>query len=1714
MKKRKRNNQLTDKLIRQANIRYLLKKAMSFLACLVAMTVTVQMIRAAFALSAGPQGHLHSDSCYEERYITACGMEEGQSYTFTAEDGSKYTEVHQHSASCYVPTCGLAEDENHQHTDTCFARERVLICQLEEVDPDEALLRAIEEEKRAEEEAQRAAEEAQRAAEEAAQEAGAEEAQNEDAQNIENSVETSEVAAEEFQNENAEAAESSEDAQNTENEDGQNAAAEENNSNVVNDGEDAQAAADANEAANDQNNAADGNKEQDAVNQNPAEDSQNSADENAKTQEEDDKKVFFSSDDQEPELSASIQVFEAVTEKEHVRVYVVAEPGTFPVGTTMSVADVYDQNTINMISSAAEENAEENEEVSGIQAVDITFFDAEGNEIQPQKPIRVTMASDLVVESENPVIYHVDNKTQPQKPVAEEIKQVDENALVVHPQENEVVFEADKFSIYAIVKMETLTGGFVSADGSTYEVKVAYGSDADIPKDSRLELIEYAAGSAEYQQAKLKIDEYRAQSSETAQDMGADEYGFAALGISIIDPDGNEVEPAAEVSVSITMKSLPEGFEAEDLQSTMEVQHLAENNGTISVETVAGPVAEDSEITADKESVVAEFVTDSFSTYTITWGRDNRNTTTLHFVDENGNELTGVKLTSSGAVIDGSTIRLSNLINNNNTTLDLRNAFTVNGKTLSNTHIGSYRNLGNNNARQIVANEIRREGDNFRYRTFNETGDDSGSAWNNIANNSNLYLVYSDVPSGSGGGGGTPDDPDAPDFGDIGNSKTIRDNEDGTYTLNLSVTGQAQTASENNHVNVAIVLDTSSSMTSNNRTRLRDAKRALVGTTQAEIEASIAHQLLANNTTEDPNIVELAFITFNSGAETHKFSGSNWTTNEATYRTTVNGVGTASGTNWEDAMREVGSLGGDGDPTYVIFLTDGQPSRYWTGNNPSQYVDGEGCMLAANDEARALIRDKGMELYGIFAWGDNTNFQKDYLGKLIDYAYSADVKGTHRFNASGTSQLVEALESILNTINMNFGFADVAINDGITGLTSTEVALATVQSESFDYTITYVDAKDNSTHTVNCTKNADGTISIPSVKYNVKDPENPGQYKEKTTEAVIVTGASYANGRVQWHLEKVGSSEPYILEDAWTYKVSFLVWPSQHSYDLVAALNNDQSIWGHDYTFVDNGETITFDQYQSQITGGPYGPFSLKTNTDASVTYKEVTAKTTDDGTTYSYSEPKTVTIPYNDVMKLTSENMTIEKLWYNPLDSRTVESQIELSVTLDDEEFLSHLILDSDNDYKHSAFIACGLITEDDNGYDIKETGHDFTFTEVHDENALYWNLEAEIYRPMLINGELTLLIKVDSASEADYTIGGNFYKKGPKGNASISATNVRRSRLNLRKFVTDETDGTVDPEAEFIYTIKINEASGEDIYFSVFGANGEQYMTPEQGVKVSENVTPTMMQDDTGNTNQYYVARSGDEFTVNAKAGWSLMFLNLSNGTTYTINESSMPAGFEFDKEEGSANEYYYATPGDPSSRTSRPAATNMTFNSTTTTGSITLSNTQYRVDYTNIWKAKDVTIIKVKEDGQTEIGGAEFEIAKKNAAGRFVPVTTFISSTEDEAIGEVFKLGYGIFRLTETNAPSGYVILTDEIYFNLITDGIVLCDEDGNSESYENAEVSGDDSLTVTVKNTPGKELPMTGGPGTLVYTLTGILLIIGAGMIYIAEMNRRKRAAVRR
>lgn len=89
--------------------------------------------------------HTHTDECYEEHKVLVCGKEESAGHVHDENCVQKDTvlvctdesEEHEHTDECYQTTesyvCGKSEGEGaHTHTDDCYDTERVLICDKEE----------------------------------------------------------------------------------------------------------------------------------------------------------------------------------------------------------------------------------------------------------------------------------------------------------------------------------------------------------------------------------------------------------------------------------------------------------------------------------------------------------------------------------------------------------------------------------------------------------------------------------------------------------------------------------------------------------------------------------------------------------------------------------------------------------------------------------------------------------------------------------------------------------------------------------------------------------------------------------------------------------------------------------------------------------------------------------------------------------------------------------------------------------------------------------------------------------------------------------------------------------------------------------------------------------------------------------------------------------------------------------------------------------------------------------------------------------------------------------------------------------------------------------------------------------------------------------------------------------------------------------------------
>ncbi|HCJ13884.1 MAG TPA: hypothetical protein DHV77_01055, partial [Erysipelotrichaceae bacterium] len=644
--------------------------------------------------------------------------------------------------------------------------------------------------------------------------------------------------------------------------------------------------------------------------------------------------------------------------------------------------------------------------------------------------------------------------------------------------------------------------------------------------------------------------------------------------------------------------------------------------------------------------------------------------------------------------------------------------------------------------------------------------------------------------------------------------KIVTDNGDGTHKIKLELTGKVNTTHEVTKANVLVVLDLSGSMKSNagTTTRLKAAKSAV---------NSVAETLLGKNGQNGaPNdLVQMGLVTFGTKAET-KLSK---TTSDSTFTNTVNGLSAyssnyADDTNWEDALAAAKDFDfGDNDKTYVIFVSDGNPTcrntygnydysyqnEYYNYYNYGVYGDGnehnENVKRAyeqSRDEARGIVTAK-RELYTIGCFGNVSRMQE-----LTNYAYDSTNSGKY-YSASDAAQLSTALNEIATAISNSLGQSNVTVTDGVTSL---------------------------STISANVAGNPEGFI-----------------YKKNDKEWLDAPQAKIENHKVVWDLSSIGS-----LENGAKYSVEFDVWPSQDAFDLVADLNNGKQTY----------DSLS-DEIKSQIKkDDDAGNYFLKTNTDLKTIF------------TYNSQNLEENFDAGNNSMEVLSSTISLEKLWENNLDNRSAEP-VTLNLTKDGNVYLTKE-LNEDNNFKvDNIYVAPGIIKENK----VLETTHDYSVTEPAD-SAYHWELNADTYHPMLIDGKLKMLKKVDN--NGTYTIDGKKYSVVDAADATLKAKNSRRSYLNFTKKVTEAQANTASKDDLFSYNVTINAADNKEVWFAVKDEN-DNYVT---------NLETTATQD-----GDYYKVDSGNQFTVKLKRDWNFRAINLLSNTTYSIEETDIPDGYVFE-------------------------------------------------------------------------------------------------------------------------------------------------------------------------------------------------------------------------
>ncbi len=176
-------------------------------------------------------------------------------------------------------------------------------------------------------------------------------------------------------------------------------------------------------------------------------------------------------------------------------------------------------------------------------------------------------------------------------------------------------------------------------------------------------------------------------------------------------------------------------------------------------------------------------------------------------------------------------------------------------------------------------------------------------------------------------------------------------------------------------------------------------------------------------------------------------------------------------------------------------------------------------------------------------------------------------------------------------------------------------------------------------------------------------------------------------------------------------------------------------------------------------------------------------------------------------------------------------------------------------------------------------------------------------------------------------------------------------------------------------------------------------------------------------------------------------------------------------------------------------------------------------------------NIDIIKVEKDKETvKLPGAVFELRQiqdeepgNGGIYQSVAGTNTQTSNATNANGETgfTNLSDGYYELTEKTAPVGYVKTDDETttYFKVDLGTITwLVKGTGKPSTWAVRESVSGDMVTFhaatenadanfVIENEPGAELPATGGPGTRIFYLLGVLLATLAGTAFV--MRRRMR-----
>lgn len=572
--------------------------------------------------------------------------------------------------------------------------------------------------------------------------------------------------------------------------------------------------------------------------------------------------------------------------------------------------------------------------------------------------------------------------------------------------------------------------------------------------------------------------------------------------------------------------------------------------------------------------------------------------------------------------------------------------------------------------------------------------------------------------------------------------KTITDNGDGTYALDLKVQGTptTETSSARKPVDIVMVFDVSGSMgyTDNtSTTRLKEAQTAAINFAESLLEDTTAiHRIgVVKFATgySAYNYKSYSWQGTDSAAKSATISGGTYFSSDiTTVKRVINGLQANGGTNSEggfDGAKQILKTARDGAVTAVIYLTDGVPTYSLSsadgGSSTTDKEFNDAVSKAASIKSEKLA-DKIFTIgliRGYTEGSDDYNTCKYLLSDEYYYTRSSSSysKNTSKTAYADKSYLISSADAANTSSLLSQIYQDIqsSITVTVAGTVTDTIPAEFELTEESENALkaTYGD-------NITITENANGTttIAIKDVAADVV-ASKISTYKVQPKEGMY--GVAYTNENTSYNYgdsrslpfkDPVAPISPVANPDAYYTKANTVITIDPKSNDGDLTKVSDAGFTVSDLTielYSDAAGKVALTNVENK--------FEVTTNANGTITFTPLTTGQF----TFYYKVKATVTAPegkknvngtattagtyYNIPSELTSPATKVDVFAYKTSDKAYV-LDYGLPVTIPESDLTSGDVIDIDNDAATTQF--GGFQTSRGQFGTLTKSGTSYTYT------------------------------------------------------------------------------------------------------------------------------------------------------------------------------------------------------------------------------------------------------------------------------------------------------------------------------------------------------------------------------------------------------------------